>query len=192
MVKTTKTPASTNEEAVAMGGSIDQIREILFGTAQREQDSRAVKLEKSLDQAAKRSSEQLDKTQRAIERRLDKLSTDFNARLDALTTRLGEAERTAKDDNAALENDLAGQIREGEESLREELRDLSDSIAQKLEELRADLGEATDRLETEKTGNETLGEYLLELGMRLKGDPTLSALKVSVGDGTAAKPDDDA
>ncbi len=179
------------EEAAAMGGgSIDQIRDILFGTAQREQEARAKRIEKSLEQAAKQAAEQLEKAERALDRKLGKMNADLNARLDALIARLSEAEKSAKDDNAALDKELSAQIRETEQSVRDELREVSEGILDKLAELRGDMTEAIDRLQYEKTGNENLGDYLLEMGMRLKGDPTLNAIQASLGDGTAAKPDD--
>lgn len=193
MAKPKKAGPQGLEEAAAMGGgSIDQIRDILFGAAQREQDSRAQRIEKNLDQAAKQASAQLDRAERDLDRKIDKLNSELKARLDALTTRLGEAEKTAKDDNAVLNQELSAQIRETEQSIRDELREVSENILDKLAELRDDFTEAVDRLQQEKTGNEDLGDYLLELAMRLKGDSTLSAIQASIGDGSAAKSDDNA
>ena len=193
MAKTTKGAAAGAADAAAAmgGGSIDQIRDILFGAAQREQDARAQRIEKNLDQAAKQAAAHLERTERALERKLDKMNADAKARLDGLTARLGEAEKTAKEENAALDQELSAQIRDTEQNIRDELREVSESILDKMEELRNDLTEAIDLLRHEKAGNEDLGDYLLELGMRLKGDSTLSAIQTSIGDG-AAKSDENA
>lgn len=191
MAKDRKPAAAEMPQAAGMGGSIDQIREILFGSAQRELETRAVRIEKSLDQAAKEAAEQLGKTQRATERRLDKLTADFTARMEAHAARLAEAAKTAREDTAALESELGAQLRDSEQSLREELHDLGETMSRKLDQLQRELLEAIERLEDEKTGREALGNYLLEVGMRLKGDATLDALEASVGSGSAAQPDDD-
>ena len=191
MAKDKKPAAAEMPQAAGMGGSIDQIREILFGSAQREMETRALRIEKTLDQAAKEAAEQLEKTQRATERRLDKLTSDFTARMEAQATRLAEASKSAREETAALESELGTQLRDTEQTLREELHDLGDSMSRKLDDLRRELLDAIERLQDEKTDREALGNYLLEVGMRLKGDATLDALEASVGSGSAASPDDD-
>ena len=169
-------------EGLMSGGSIDQIREILFGATQREHEARSGQLEKRIQRGQAEAAERVTMLQASIERQLEKLSADLTSRLDQLAQRIDEAEAAAKRDTAAAAKDLSEQISALDKRLSGDLRDQGESLEQKIEDLRSEMTTATDRLEQEKTGKLNLGDYLMEIGMRLKGDPGLGAIESSLNE----------
>lgn len=178
MMKTKKnTQTKPKEETPSMEGSIDQIREILFGTAQREHKKRASRIEKDLEQVSKQAAQHLQATEKAIQKRMDTIASDLVARLDALAARLDEVEARARSDNTAVEKDLSEKISESENGLRQDVDDLGHAITKKLHDLHQELGDAIDRLDHQKTTRDDLGDYLMDVATRLKGDSALPPTK---------------
>lgn len=151
-------------------GNIDQIREILFGATQREQDERSSTLEKQLQRDAKRAADHLDKTRASLESSLEKLSGDLGSRLDQIAQRIEQVDADAKKATA----------------------DTAQTLDQRLTDVGQELRELIDRLEQQKTGREELGGQLMELGLRLKGDIALDAIESSLGAMLEMNPDDEA
>jgi exonuclease VII large subunit len=182
MAKAAKNTAEPSQGGLPAGGSIDQIREILFGQTQREHEARATQIERLIDQRSAEAAERLEKTQAALERRVEKLATDMNARLDQLAAHVEQAEATAKRELGGTAKDLAGKIGDLDKRLTKDLHDQGQGLENKLQSLRQELNGAVSRLDEEKTGKLDLGDYLTEIGMRLKGDPTLGAIESSLSE----------
>lgn len=169
-------------EGMMPGGNIDQIREILFGATQREHEARSGQLEKRIQRGQAEAAERVTMLQASVERQLEKLTADITSRLDQLAQRVDEVEAAAKRDTAAAAKDLSEQINALEKRLSGDLRDQGDSLEQKTEDLRSEMTASVDRLDQEKTGKLNLGDYLMEIGMRLKGDPGLGAIESSLNE----------
>lgn len=159
MVKAVKAGEAAGASGLPGSGNIDQIREILFGATQREQEERSTSLERQLEREGKRAADHLEKTKASLERSLDKLAGDLGARLDQIAQRIEQV-----DADARKATDEAAQ-----------------NLDQKLSDVSHELHELIDRLEKQKTGREELGDQLMELGLRLKGDITLGTIESSLG-----------
>ena len=95
-----KQTANENQDAQALAGasgeSIDQIREILFGTAQREHQSRMGQIEARVAQNAAEAADRLKKLEETLLGRLDKMANDFQSSIDQLSESLRQAQAEAR------------------------------------------------------------------------------------------------
>ena len=176
----TKKQPSKTETIVEMpegAGSVDQIRDILFGPQIRELEKSIVRLE---DRLAKEAAD---------------LRSDFKQRLDALeifTKEEIEDERKAR--GSAIDNlsrELARLTKDTDKRLtkldeqaraaRKELRKLvldqskalGDEIQAKHDSLSSTVDSEVGELRTDKADRETMAALFTELAMRIKGDPLL-------------------
>lgn len=168
MAKAGKSGDGVGAGGLPGSGNIDQIREILFGAQQREQDERSTTLEKQIERESKRTVDHLNKTKASIEESLDKLAGDLGSRLDQIAQRLEQVDAESKKATA----------------------DTAQTLDQRMTEVSQELHELIDRLEKQKTGREELGGQLMELGLRLKGDIALDAIESSLGGMLEANADD--
>lgn len=180
------------QDQIPSGGSVDQIREILFGAAQREHEARVDRTEKLIERRAKELAERLAKLQATSERELEQTTSDLGVRLDQLSDRLDQVEAAAKKDTTAAARDLTDKIARLDKRVSKDLEAQDVSLQDKLDAARADLTAAIQRLDLEKTGNTNLGDCLMEIGMRLKGDPALGSIESSLSGMLTAKPDEKA
>jgi hypothetical protein len=74
--------------------------------------------------------------------------------------------------------------------LRKDLEAQDQGLQGKIDALREDLIAAVHRLDQENTGNTNLGDCLMEIGMRLKGDSGLGTIESSLSAMLEAKPDE--
>ena len=162
------------------GNSMEQIRELLFGATQRDNESRAQLLETRLEKHSREAADRLDAARTALEARIAKATADLKAGLAKLGGDLEAAETTASRDNAELEDVLSSRIADLEQSLRDEIKALAKDTQNRFASLETELESTTARLDDEKTDRRDLGDYLIEFGMRLKGDSALEALRASV------------
>ncbi len=163
-----------NQDAQAMAGasgeSIDQIREILFGTAQREHQSRMGQIEARVAQHAVEAEARLKKVEETLLARLDKMAKGFESSLDQLSESLRQAQAEARSDLKETATDLADRISEVETRLGGELQEQGDGLREDIAGLRAELRDAERRLDNEKTDRVDLGNHFLEIGKRLSGE----------------------
>ncbi len=166
--------AQENQDAQAMAGasgeSIDQIREILFGTAQREYQSRMGQIEARVAQNAAEAADRLKKLEETLLGRLDRMSKDFQSSLDQLSESLRQAQAEARSEVKEAADDLTDRISEVETRLGGELREQGDSLRDDIASLRTELRDAERRLDNEKTDRVDLGNHFLEIGRRLSGE----------------------
>jgi hypothetical protein len=165
-------------------GSLDKVREILFGSQARDYEKRFAKLEERL---IKESSDLKDE----VRRRFDSLETYIKNELDAISDRVKaeHGERQESDNQIARDlNDLTkafekkssqldDQIGKNQRDIREQLLDqskkLSDDIRQKHEDALASLERESRELRLDKTDRATLASMFTELAMRLNNEFTI-------------------
>ena len=159
--------------AVAEGmgaGSIEQVREILFGAQQREMSGRFGQMERAVERVARDADERMASMQQSFERRIEELRTTLEGRLDSLTERVDESLAAMRKEIAANGKAVNERLAETERGLRSDMELAARQAQARIDAVRSDADEAARRLEDEKTGRAELGAYLLELGMRLSGD----------------------
>lgn len=174
----------TQTAAAEGAGSLDKVREILFGSQARDYEKRFTKLEERL---IKESHDLKDE----VRRRFDSLETYIKKELDAVSDKLkaehGERKesdnqiaRDLKDLTKAFEkksSQLDDQISKNQRDIREQLLDqskkLADDIRQKHDEALASLERETGELRFEKTDRATLAAMFTELAMRLNNEFTI-------------------
>ncbi len=165
-------------------GSLDKVREILFGSQARDYEKRFAKLEERL---IKESHDLKDE----VRSRFDSLEIYIKKELDAVSDKLkaehGERKesdnqiaRDLKDLTKAFEkksSQLDDQISKNQRDIREQLLDqskkLSDDIRQKHEEALASLDREAQELRFDKTDRATLASMFTELAMRLNNEFTI-------------------
>lgn len=166
--------AQENQNAEALAGasgeSIDQIREILFGTAQREHQSRMVQVEARVAQNAVEAADRLKKLEETLLGRLDKLAKNFETRIDQLSESLRQAQAEARSELKETADELADRLSEVETRLGGELREQGDGLRDDIAGLRTELRDAERRLDNEKTDRVDLGNHFAEIGKRLSGE----------------------
>ncbi len=159
-------------------GSLDKIRDILFGNQMRENERRFARLEERLVK------EQSD-LREDIKKRLDNLENYVRSEIDSLSSRV-DREATARDKAV---KDLTGEIknliealdnkitqleqqanqsqRELRQQILEQYKNIDDGIKQKNEEILAVLEQETERLRSDKTDRSYLAALFAELAVRL-------------------------
>ena len=166
--------AQENQDAQAMAGasgeSIDQIREILFGTAQREHQTRMAQLEARVAQNAVEAEARLKNLEETLLNRLDRLTKNFETRIDQLSENLRQAQAETRSELKETADELADRISQLETRLGGELREQGDGLRDDIAGLRTELRDAERRLDHEKTDRVDLGNHLVEIGKRLSGE----------------------
>jgi hypothetical protein len=164
------------------GGNINQIRDILIGPFQRDQEARFARAEQSLERIAREAAEQTEHASAQLRKALEAAVDAIEARLTDLTKRLAESDSSAKRELTRVSDDLGAHLRDVDRRLRTEIEENERSADRRLRSLREEIEAALAKLRDEKTGREDLGDYLMEIGLRLKGEPSLNALETSLED----------
>jgi hypothetical protein len=178
----------SKDEAEGGPGNINQIRDILIGPFQREQETRFARNEQSLERVAREAAEQSERAAAQIRKALEAAVDSLEARLADLTKRLAEADDGAKRGLARVSDELGKQLRDCDARLRAQVEELARDAEARVRSLRADTEAAVAALRDEKTGRHDLGDYLTEIGLRLKGEPSLRALESSLADALHGDP----
>lgn len=159
-------------------GSLDKIRDILFGNQMRENEKRFARLEERLVK------EQSD-LREDIKKRLDNLENYIRREIDSLTERV-DREPIARDKAVkdltqeiknlidAVDNKITQFEQQGNQSQRElrqqileQYKNIDEGIKQKNEEILAVLEQETERLRSDKTDRSYLAALFAELAVRL-------------------------
>ncbi len=164
------------------GGNINQIRDILVGPFQRQQEARVDALERSVARNEKDAASAGKRLEEKLLKKIDATSEKLSAKIEGLSKSLKELGKTQKSEMDALGKDLAKQIEQLHVKLAAEISDLERLTEERLAALRHDLDSQVARLNEEKTGREDLGDYLVELGLRLKGEASLASIESSLKD----------
>jgi hypothetical protein len=171
---------------IGSGGSVDKIRDILFGAQIREYEKRFGRLEEQLlkeaavlrDEARKRFDllEAYFKTE--FESLGDQLKAEQHERTEAvkdLSRELREAAQALEKRLAQLDGQGAKNDRERRQQLLEQSKNLSEEIRQKYLELSATLERKVEELRTDKTDRSALASLFMEVALRLNNEFHLSS-----------------
>ena len=139
----------------AAGGNINQVRDILIGPFQREQEARLDALERTIERHKKEAAEAASRLEEKLSKKLDELT------------------KSSKEADKALAKDLD----KAQKQLAADLEALEKRATEHLNTLRSDLELELARIRDEKAGKEDLGDYFMELGMRLKGETSLEKIE---------------
>jgi DNA repair exonuclease SbcCD nuclease subunit len=163
---------------IADSGSVDKIRDILFGNQMRDFEKRFTQMEERLAKANQDLREETLK-------RLEVLELFFKRELDALKARLKsesdertEGEKQLNDElknaSAALkkaiaqvEENFSEQATEIRRQILEQSKSLAAEIQSKNEQAAAELSTRASALDETKINRSTMAEYFIEMAMRL-------------------------
>ena len=163
-------------------GSVDKIRDILFGNQIRDFERRFSQMEERMGKATQ-------DLRNETQKRLEVLELFFKKELEALKDRLKSESNDRSDGDKQLNDELKGAstalkkaIVQAEEKfsehateLRQQLLDQSKTLAAEIqsknEQASAALRSSTGALDEAKIDRSTMAEYLIELAMRLSNHP---------------------
>ena len=173
-------PADGSPGAAATG-SIDQIRDIIFGSQMKEYERRFQRLEE-------RSQQRIEELHAEVGKRLEAIEALVRREIDAQGERLKSEQSARSDAVTALSNEIGDAIRALSKSieaqaekqahdahdLRQQLMDLSKGLS---EEIRQKHGESSQRLDQAvrelddgKVARKALSEILLDMAARLSDE----------------------
>ena len=170
---------STGTE-IADAGSVDKIRDILFGNQIRDFDRRFSQME---DRLAKATLDLRDETQKRIEA----LELFFKKELESLKHRIkSESDERADGDSrlndemkstastlkkgiAQVEEKLSESATELRQQILEQSKSLTAEIQSKSEQASESLRSSTNALDDAKIDRSALAEYFIEMAMHLSG-----------------------
>jgi len=161
-------------EAQVGPGSVDKIRDILFGNQMQDYDRRFQKLQHQLEKA---NADLIDETGK----RLDSIEKYIRKEVETLMGRIGteEEERTTADKEQVRELDetakklhaLSEKVAAGQRDLHKEILDQSKSLRDELrrshKDLAAELASAASELRKDKVERNELAALLVEVARRL-------------------------
>ena len=147
---------SQSAEDGAMPGSVDKIRDILFGGHIEEYEQRFVRLEQLVARFAGELEERTAK-------RIDALEAQLRKDLD----RLGESLKAEQENRSGQTKELARDVKDLGKTVQKQLSDVEAQLRSSERSVRDQLTEQIDALRAEKTDRATLGALLAEVAMRL-------------------------
>lgn len=174
-------PSEIDGDELSGGGSVDKIREILFGIQMRDYEKRFVRLEERLLKEASdlrdETKQRFDALESYIKHELGALGERVVSEQNARTDSLEQLSRGVKDTFQAVDkrtSQMDEQTAKGQRELREQLLDqsktLSDDIRQKHGEIMAALEREAAELRNDKTDRAALAALFTEVAMRLNND----------------------
>jgi DNA anti-recombination protein RmuC len=172
----------------ANSGNINQIRDILIGPFQREQEAHFARIEQALERLAGEAADQTARAEEKLQKSLEASVAALESRLGDLAKRLQQLDETSRRDLTQLATDTEAKIKEQATRIGSDLQDAERAAKKRMDEVRATLEAAIGQLRDEKTSRYDLGDYLAEIGLRLKGEPSLSALDASLQDALHGDP----
>jgi DNA repair exonuclease SbcCD ATPase subunit len=174
-------PAAQAASPEGGAGSLDKVREILFGSQARDYEKRFTRLEERL---IKESADLKDE----MRSRMESLETYIKKEIEAVSDQLKSEHNDRKEANNELARELkdltkafdkkTGQMddlmtknqRELREQILDQSKKLSDEIRQKHEDLLEALERESSELRFEKTDRQALAAMFTELAMRLNNE----------------------
>lgn len=164
--------------------SLEQVRDILFGSQMRDVDRRFARLEERVAKEARDLKEaikdRLDAFELYVKRETESLAnqarSEQNERADAdarLGRELADAAQSFERRAAALDEQLSKSQREIRQHLLDQHQRLSEDIRQKIDEVLAALSREAHELRNDKTDRQVLASLLKEMAMRLTGEFTI-------------------
>ncbi|HKP86981.1 MAG TPA: hypothetical protein VJZ26_12840 [Blastocatellia bacterium] len=172
------TDASTD---LSGAGSLDKVRDILFGAQSREYEKRIARLEERIIRESsdlrgeiKMRFDALETYIKGeIETLIDRWKTEQGQRADSdkeLSRELKDLTGTLEKRAAQLDERVTKTQREMREQILDQSKNLNGEIRQKYEELSAALEREARELRNDKTDRSSLADMFTELAMRLNND----------------------
>jgi DNA repair exonuclease SbcCD ATPase subunit len=163
------------------GGSVDKIRDILFGAQMREYDRRFNRLEERL---LKESSDLREDTRQRFDTLESFIKSEFAVLSDQLktenrqrdemgvelNTRLSEAAKTLERKLTQLDELTSQNQRALRQQMLDQAKTLNDEVRRKYDELAAALAREAESLRHDKTDRAALADLFTELALRLNHD----------------------
>ncbi len=177
-VKNASTPKE-NPTVAAEPENIDKIRDILFGSKERQYDQKFTALETAIQKEIGELRSETKKSMASLENYVkkelaslsDQLRSEQDERLEATESVIDKIDNTRKALDRKLgqlgDKTVAGQ-RDLQEQLLQQSKNLLEEIHDKHEALGADLEVAVQTLRHEKTDRIELANMLMEVALRLK------------------------
>ena len=165
------------------GGNINQIRDILVGPYQREQEARLATLEKALERYKSESDAATTRAREKLEKQIAATSEKLSNKISDLSKALKEADKAQTKALKDLNKDLSTQVEKLTAKVAADLKDLEKHTDDHLRALRDDMEAGVAELRDAKVGREDLGDYLMEIGLRLKGESSLKSIESSLKSG---------
>lgn len=178
--KIVKGPSPDTELADA--GSVDKIRDILFGNQMRDFERRFSLMEDRLVKATQDLRDETNKRLESLENFFEKemnalrsrLKTESEERNDGdkkLDDELKNASNALKKAIAQVEDRLADHASDFRQQLLAQSKSLSSEIQSKNEQASTEIRAKAGALDEAKIDRSTMAEYLIEMAMRLSNHP---------------------
>ena len=159
-------------------GSVDKIRDIIFGNQMRDYEKRFTHMEERLLQEIRdlrdETKNRLDTIQSYIQKEIDSLSDRLNTeqkmRMESLEKVANEFKAEAKaisENIKRLEDQQSKDSRSLREQLLEQSKSFSDEISKKHEESSTALDRSVQQLRTDTVERSALSELLMEMAVRM-------------------------
>jgi exonuclease VII large subunit len=170
--------SSQSNVEMADGGSVDKIRDILFGNQMRDFERRFSQMEDRLDKATKDLRDETHKRLEALERFFKKEQAALKDRLKSESDKREDEDKKLNDDLKHAVSSLKKELHRAEEKLLElntELRQqileqsktLFEEIQDKNEQSSEALRKTAQGLDDAKIDRSTMAEYLIDMAMRI-------------------------
>lgn len=167
----------------AGAGSLDKVRDILFGAQVRDADRRFARLEERLakesadlrDDVRKRLAVLEQFVKHELESLADRLKTEQEARTDAdkdLSRELRDASKASEKKFGQLDDQVARVQRDLRQQLLDTQQKISDEIQQQAQDSMARLARESTSIRNDKLDRTVLAAMLNEMAMRLTTDLT--------------------
>jgi hypothetical protein len=183
MASKSKSESSSPAASEAGGsGNINQIRDILIGPLQREQEANFARLEQNLERIARESEDRTARAQEKLEKSLETAVTALESRIGDVSKRLEQFDEATRRDASQLASDMEREIKDLQTRLSSEMQSNERATDKRFATLRQELDAELAAVRDEKTSRHDLGDYLAEIGLRLKGEASLKALDASLLD----------
>ena len=166
---------------VLSGGSLDKVRDILFGTQMREYEKRFNRLEERLTKEYAESRDEtrkrLDSLEAYIKQEIESLSETFKKQqaardeaLKALTEEQKNQVHVLEQKLNQVDEDLNKSARDLRQQILDQSNNLSDEIRHKFAEMLAAIERETQELRNDKANRSNLAALFAEMALRLKGE----------------------
>jgi hypothetical protein len=177
-------PADSNPGPVpqaAETGSIDQIRDIIFGSQMKDYERRFQRLEERNQQRIEELHGEVGKridtieafVRKEIDAQSERLKSEHSARSDAdktLSKEIGESVRALSKSIEALTEKQAREARDLRQQAMDLSKSLSEEVRQKHGEASKSLDQAVRELDDGKVARTALAEMMLEMAVRLSDE----------------------
>ncbi|MFH2093012.1 MAG: hypothetical protein ABIJ31_11670 [Pseudomonadota bacterium] len=178
------TCVSSSGNDIADAGSMDKIRDILFGNQARDYENRFSKMEQQLTRDAAELKEELLKRIDALETYIKQEMSDINDRIKNESNERTDAhklvQREIKDGLESLnkklvhnEENLTKKSTALREQILEQSKALSTEILSKYDQTANNLKQASRQLDEAKVNRSDLSGFFLDIAMRLSGEDSV-------------------